>query len=165
MDIILNILVLKCKIYYSYLETLCFLRCLRLSDNLRVFLKFFRDAFSINEIFKVCSDVFNILIKMETIHFWSHHSPPPCHPLAEPKEIYLLSSHVAEYVFMHDCSKPFKYKWTENTGIFLIMQAGFHIQILKESTEQLHSIFFLLAWIGPLISILKWKWLELFTKF
>ena len=47
-----------------------------------------------------------------------------------------------QHVFIHTSSKPLKYKWTQNTGIFLIMQAALHIQILKESTVQLHSTFF-----------------------
>ena len=46
-----------------------------------------------------------------------------------------------QHVFIHTFSKPLKYKWTQNTGIFLIMQAALHIQILKESTVQLHSTF------------------------
>jgi hypothetical protein len=46
------------------------------------------------------------------------------------------------YVFMQSYSKPLHCRWTQNTGIFLIMQANSHIQILKQSTEQLHSTLF-----------------------
>lgn len=94
-------------------------------------------------ILKECSDALNILIKNRNHPLLITPQPsPPCQSISEPKEVYSFQFLCHCHAIIHACSKPLKYRWTQNTGIFLIMQADSYIQILKESTEQLHSTFF-----------------------
>lgn len=71
----------------------------------------------------------------------------PLPPHAALLQIPRQSTHSCKFpshrgVFVQACAKPLQYRWTQNTGIFLIMQASSHIQIQKERREQLHSTFF-----------------------
>lgn len=69
-------------------------------------------------------------------------SPYLCCPTAELKAVHSCKFPSHRDVFVQTCTKPLQYRWTQNTSLFLIMQASSHIQIWKESREQLHSTFF-----------------------
>lgn len=69
-------------------------------------------------------------------------STSPYSPPAEPKALHSCKFPSHRGVFVQPCAKPLQYRWTQNTGIFLIMQASSRIQIQKERREQLHSTFF-----------------------